>query len=227
MLIVIRYPAFMGWLGLISMALFHIPLLWAKRIAFYKLLGTGRNGTFDLRPNWREWAIFLTTTTLPQHPYDSKALSHIKFWCGDIISSWCRLFKTTTRVTILECLSSKGSWDGRELFETAGLPNAGSTRLAVLTRATIRLRKLRSFWKNVPAVAESMAKAEGLEYSIGIGEAPVYRQATFSIWRTPEHMRMYAYKQQEHKAVISKTRTENWYAEEMFTRFGIVHECKG
>jgi hypothetical protein len=35
-------------------------------------------------------------------------------------------------------------------------------------------------------------------------------------------MKAFAYKMQEHRNVIQKTRTRNWYSEEMFTRFRVL-----
>ena len=98
--------------------------------------------------------------------------------------------------------------------------NIGYTGIvAVLTRATIRLNKLKGFWSNVDGVANIMASAPGYITSFGIGEAPVYRQATFSIWKSAADVKAFAYASKEHAEVIKKTRDENWYSEELFARF--------
>lgn len=93
--------------------------------------------------------------------------------------------------------------------------------IAILTRATIRLSKLAPFWRNVASVANQMAGAKGFITSVGIGEMPLIKQATFSIWQSKEDMKNFAYQMKEHKEVIVKTRTEKWYSEDMFTRFKI------
>jgi hypothetical protein len=84
----------------------------------------------------------------------------------------------------------------------------------VLTRASIRLRKLWSFDK-VGSV--SQRGYDGLVLSIGVGEWPLIQQATISIWKTKE-MLDYAYKIQNIE-VVMLTRKLNWYKEEMFARF--------
>ncbi len=95
-------------------------------------------------------------------------------------------------------------------------------QIAILTRATIRLSKLKQFWKNVDGVATKMAKADGLVTSYGIGEMPLIKQATFSIWQSKDAMRSFAYQTNEHQEVIQRTRRNDWYSEDMFVRFKIT-----
>jgi heme-degrading monooxygenase HmoA len=71
-----------------------------------------------------------------------------------------------------------------------------------------------------------MTDAPGYITSFGVGEAPVYRQATFSVWESMEHMKAFAYGSKQHAEVIKKTRSEGWYSEELFARFRII-ESKG
>ena len=67
-----------------------------------------------------------------------------------------------------------------------------------------------------------MSSAKGLITSYGIGEMPWIKQATFSVWESKEDMKNFAYSVHEHKDVIRKTRSENWYKEELFVRFRIL-----
>ena len=54
---------------------------------------------------------------------------------------------------------------------------------------------------------------------VGIGEAPIGRLATFSLWESLAAARNFAYSMPDHVEVIRRTRAEDWYAEEMFARF--------
>lgn len=66
----------------------------------------------------------------------------------------------------------------------------------------------------------------GLIAAIGIGEAPVGLQGTFSLWRSAEAIRTFAYERPEHREVIRRTAERQWYAEELFARFA-VREATG
>jgi hypothetical protein len=57
---------------------------------------------------------------------------------------------------------------------------------------------------------------------IGIGEAPVGLQGTFSIWRDARALSDFAYRAPEHASVIRRTRELGWYAEELFARFAVL-----
>ena len=66
--------------------------------------------------------------------------------------------------------------------------------VAVLTRAAIRPRRLVRFYRAVPAVDQALARADGCLRAVGIGEWPVARQATFSLWRDTSAVRGFAYR---------------------------------
>jgi hypothetical protein len=67
-----------------------------------------------------------------------------------------------------------------------------------------------------------MTDAPGFITSVGIGEIPWLKQATFSVWESKDHMKQFAYSKREHSEVIKKTRRNNWYSEDMFVRFSIL-----
>jgi hypothetical protein len=71
----------------------------------------------------------------------------------------------------------------------------------------------------VASAANEMASAPGFITSLGIGEFPYIKQATFSIWNNTADMKVFAYQAHNHKKIIQKTRKERWYSEDMFVRF--------
>jgi hypothetical protein len=78
------------------------------------------------------------------------------------------------------------------------------------------------FWKHVAPIANKMTGAKGYVFSVGIGEVPWIKQATFSVWESVEDMKTFAYSMKEHREVVKKTRQEKWYSEDMFVRFKII-----
>ena len=214
-LTVVRYPKWLGWAGFLSMAIFRLPLMFSKKHAFWKLMGCGRNGSFDIIPDWRQWALL-------EIPVTSDATPGTWHQTPKFFFNWWSFFRCEKWTVDLEPIEGHGTWDGKQVFGDLPKQTSFDGMIAVLTRATIRMRKLNSFWKNVGAVSSRMAGAEGFICSVGIGEVPWIKQATFSIWESKAAMKQFAYSMQEHAEVIRKTRKEDWYSEEMFVRFIIV-----
>ena len=220
---VIKYPKYLGFFGVLSMAIFHFPLFFNKKISFYKLMGTGKNGSFDIHPDWNQWAMLIILNDESWISNEQNKKLDPKIINGTFINFYLNLFKCKTKTIILKPLVSHGTWDNQFCFGKPSNQNISSTqKIAVLTRATIRLNRLKNFWQNVPKVNEKMSENKGLMYSIGMGEIPFIKQATLSIWQDEASMKNFAYQQKEHVAVIQKTRKENWYSEEMFTRFKVI-----
>jgi hypothetical protein len=221
-LTVFRFPR-LGWLlGFWAMALFRIPLSLNRRFAFSRLMGSGRNGSFDIQPDLAQWAVICFQKDPPDTAgMRADAEAWRKSHYGGFISGYWRLFRCETWSIALEVVSGHGTWDGRALAESlpARIRPEEDRPIAVLTRATIRLTRLRHFWSNVPPVSREFFGTEGVRLSVGIGEAPLFRQATFSLWDSEARMREFAYRSSAHRDVISRTRKERWYTEEMFLRF--------
>ncbi len=212
---VIKYPKYLGFFGVLSMALFHLPLFLNRKISFYKLMGTGKNGSFDIYPDWNQWVVMRV--------FSAENLYHIDL--PRLIKCYLKLFCCNVKTIKLKAMVSHGTWDNKNCFGIfLNKQTELDEKIAVLTRATIRFNKLKSFWKHVPLVNEKMHATEGLLYSIGMGEIPFIKQATLSIWQDMDSMKNFAYQQKEHVAVIQKTRKENWYSEEMFTRFVVIED---
>ena len=198
------------------MALFRLPLFLNRDISFFKLLGCGKNGTFDKHPDWQQWGIMTVNKNNDPLPGENEL---IKKLYGSFINNWLRFFSCETWTILLEPIEGHGKWDSKEPFGTLPKNSDYDGPIAILTRATIRLSKLNVFWQNVDAVANQMNGAKGFITSIGIGEIPYIKQATFSVWENKEAMKQFAYQMSQHTEVIKKTRKENWYREDMFIRF--------
>lgn len=203
------------------MAIFRLPLWLNKKISFWKLLGCGKNGSFDIHPDWNQWGIICVLKNKPGFLIEEKSI--IQNVYGKFIENWWQTFNCRIYTVILEPIEGHGKWDNKEVFGNLPMQSAHKGMVAVLTRATIRITKLKSFWKNVEHVSAKMKDAEGFITSVGIGEIPWIKQATFSIWKNKECMKNFAYKLSEHKEIIRKTRMENWYKEDMFIRFRLCY----
>lgn len=208
-LTIVRYRKSLIPVALFAMAIHRLPLMLQHGCKFWKLLGSGKNGTFDLNPDWQQWGLLAV--------WESKE-DFDKFYKSSFISGWWRLFTHEQWTMLCEPLQSHGKWDGKQPFGTANVTDYTGP-VAVLTRATIRPTRTKNFWANVDSVADIMTAAKGYITSFGIGEAPVYRQATFSIWESLDDVKNFAYRSRQHAEVIKKTRSEDWYSEELFARF--------
>lgn len=212
-LTIARYRTAAIPLALVSMALFRIPLSLNRKISFYKLMGSGKNGTFDKVPDLKQWAIMAVHRGLPKRSGD---------FYGSFIKSWFKLFCKEVFTIVLEPVEGHGKWDGAPVFGELNKRPLPDGPVAVLTRATIRVNKLKYFWKQVAPVTNELMNTQGFIFSVGIGEIPWIKQATFSVWRSRDEMKKFAYKSQAHQKVIRLTRDEHWYSEDMFIRFTII-----
>ena len=216
-LTIIKYPTKYIPFAFLAMALFRIPLWFQKKISFYKLMGTGKNGTFDKTPDLKQWAIM---AAFEKH-INMLTLNEMY---GNFIAKWLHFFNCTVKTYVLEPIEGHGTWDGKKPFGNLPPKTNYEGQIAVITRATIRLNKLKFFWQNVAPIAAKMVSAKGFITSYGVGEIPWIKQATFSIWQSKADMKNFAYNSADHAEVIKKTRQQNWYSEDMFTRFKVLQE---
>ena len=195
------------------MALDRITLWQMKSITFWKLLGAGKGETFTPRDaDPLRWGLLIVTKQESQSDINESAL--VKRWREKAISEFS---------ADLIPISIHGSWSRKEPF--AGVESADSNwsgSIAAITRARIKWRKNLIFWRSVPPVTSSLHNSNGLIAAIGIGEAPIGLQGTFSLWSSADAVRQFAYRGEAHKAAIAATHRENWYAEEMFARFAVT-----
>lgn len=173
------------------------------------MLGSGHGLGFSLTPNFHRYGLLCV--------WENETAANTFF--AENLPLLNYLKHTTEHWTIwLKPIQAHGLWDGINPFSEAEATLQTNGPIAALTRASIHLKALPSFWKYVPQTSLALKEADGLLCSIGLGELPFIRQATFSVWENAEVLKSYAYKNVLHKEVIKRTREENWYKEELFAR---------
>ena len=117
---------------------------WAlRRIAglkFSKVLGSGFDGGFGLRPSRTRQGLFLG--------FDTEAEARDFIAASPVLAGY-RSHARELCVVLLRVCSCRGSWSGASLEITAELPVDGP--VASLTRASIRPSRARQFWRMQPA----------------------------------------------------------------------------
>jgi hypothetical protein len=199
-------------LAIIFMAINKMQLKRLSGITFIKLLGTGKGESFTPRDaNPLRWGMLITVS---ENQIDMLDKSFV-------VKSWQKICISEYRV-LLKPISSHGFWSGKQPFAVDKFEWAG--KIAAVTRARIVWRKNLIFWRAVPPVTESLHQSPGLLNAIGIGEAPIGLQGTFSIWQDAVSLRDFAYKGQAHSEAIRATSANQWYSEELFARFAVIEE---
>ena len=181
-------------------------------LTFYKLMGTGSGKTFTVRDaDLNHWCVLSVWETQE----DSLA-----YLTSKPARQWRKIALTEANIE-LEPLSAKGTWAKKSPFGNP-VPEKWDGLTAALTRASIKPRWWREFWRSVPPVSADLNSTSGLITSLGIGEAPIGLQGTFSIWETNESITAFSSKQKPHAAVIARTHETGWYSEELFARFKVT-----
>jgi spheroidene monooxygenase len=194
-------------------------------LLFAKIMGSGEGGGFSLRPSSsHQGLIFLFDG--PQSASDYLKSSELEGYRSKAREWWQGLLGVN---------SCRGSW-GQQAWQSVGLlpesdkataaqhdvPSSNGLHVASLTRGTVRATKALSFWRYAPAAQADLNKAQGCELSMGLGEAPVLRQCTFSLWKDTESMVQYAH-QGAHMRAIAAAHKHGFFTESMFVRMQVLH----
>jgi hypothetical protein len=181
-------------------------------ISFSKLLGTGSGQTFTPSDAvLTRWGMVVAIDENRIEAFDQSS----------IISNW-RKRSTSEFRTVLSPLSSHGLWAKKNPFDFIAPLSNPDAQIAALTRARIKWNKNFIFWKSVPPVVIDLHSNPGLHAAIGIGEAPIGLQGTFSLWKSASALRDFAYKGKAHQVAIAQTQSIGWYSEELFARFEVL-----
>ncbi|MDJ1504657.1 spheroidene monooxygenase [Xanthocytophaga agilis] len=203
-----QFPINKRWWALGQMGKSSLLTSTPRGLLFGKMLGSGKGG-FSMVPDFTRYALLTVWSTLEDATY---------FFQSGLSKEY--LLNTSEIYSLLLLPTrSHGSWDRKNPFVETYTIKDTTLPVVVLTRATICWYRLPEFWSNVPRVQAIIQDSPGLLFSIGVGELPLIQQATISIWENSDAIKDFAYQKTFHKEVVHKTRTRNWYKEELFARF--------
>jgi hypothetical protein len=181
-------------------------------VRFAKLLGTGDGRTFTVRDaDVHRYGLLVAW---------SDAAAAQRFETSRVAGGWRRLAEESFRAD-LRPVASRGRWAGRQPFGEPD-PERTSGPVAAVTRARLRPSRAAAFWRAVPPVSADLRTHEGLRLAVGIGEAPVGLQGTFSLWESATALQGFAHRSPAHVDVVRRTAAAGWYAEELFARFAVL-----
>lgn len=183
------------------------PLRSVPCLRFAKLLGSGFEGGFGLRPSSSRQGLFAVFSNL-------RAAE--EFIAHSELPATYRQRSREMCVIKLKAWSCRGSWDGIRFSASGAAPLRGP--IATLTRASIQLQKAPAFWRHAPAAQAALQAAPGVQLAVGLGEAPFLRQATFSVWDSVAAMEAYA-RSGAHLDAIRAAAAHQYFSESMFVRF--------
>ncbi|WP_017730347.1 hypothetical protein [Nafulsella turpanensis] len=199
------------WWGFRQMGLSRQYLSGLQGLKFGAMMGTGAGAGFSIKPDFGRYAVFSSWQTEKAAENFIQTSPFVRS-----IRQRCQEVYTLKMLPV----SAKGYWQGSNPFlPLHSLTTDYKGPLVALTRASIRFSRLYDFWRHVPGVSAETQQAEGLLAQVGIGEWPVIQQGTVSLWQSQEKLKAFAYGMRRHQEVIHKTRSRNWYSEELFARF--------
>jgi hypothetical protein len=199
-------PGFRLW-GWSRIVLGDRPLRDVPGLRLGKALGSGYEGGFGLRPSASRQGLFVLFSSEDSADAFIDHSATLATYQGR---------STDFVVAKLRATSCRGSWSGISVQATAAAPAAGP--VAALTRASIRPSRAWAFWRRSPSSERALAQAAGCCLAVGLGEAPLLRQATFSVWDSQAAMDAYA-RSGAHLDAIRSSVAGGWFSESMFVRF--------
>ena len=183
-------------------------------LRFAKVMGSGHAGGFGLRPSASHQGLVCV--------FDS--LADAQTFCDGPVFAQYRSRARELCFGLFGIQSSRGAWDGvswtPEAATSDGEQPLGGL-VAAITRASILPTKAPAFWRMAPAAQAQLPQAQGCLVAMGLGEAPLLRQCTFSIWRNAGAMDAYA-RSGAHSKAIAATYRNGFFSESMFVRMRVL-----
>lgn len=204
----IREPKWKTPLTLARLGLDRPRLKRIDGLVFWRLLGTGSGDDTGGGADLARTAVFAV--------WDDEAALDAFMATSRLAARWSTAQESWH--VRLRSIGGHGRWRGIDPLD--GLEQgSNSGAVAIVTRADVHRRSWRAFAGASNVVDAELHTAPGLIDVVGIGEAPVGRLATFSLWESLDAARSFAYSMPDHIEVMRRTREEGWYAEELFARF--------
>ena len=221
-------PSAVGWAVSRLVKSAFGPAAWPG-LVFQKVLGSGEHGGFGLKPGLDHQGLFTAFSSPEAANNFLENAPQVKAY---------RDRSDEFFAALLSPVSCRGQWSGfhleppaqakpvdtvelaRALNEAPRLASRPGLECSVasLTRASIRPLKARRFWAQSPDAEDDLAKAQGCLLAVGLGEAPLLRQATFSLWKDQAAMDAYAHSG-AHQRAIEAAYGQKFFSESMFVRF--------
>jgi len=201
-----------GWVRLVAGA---TPYKEVPGLTMAKVMGSGHGGGFSLRPSATHQGLICT-------------FSHLDLALTFLDSPWVQAYRDRARELwrgVMTVQSARGHWDKQAwqatTSEALGAHTSARGPLAVLTRASIVPTKAMAFWRYAPAAQAGLSQSEGCLLSMGLGEAPLVRQCTFSLWEDTSAMLRYA-QQGAHQLASAAAYKHEFFSESLFVRMQVL-----
>ncbi|MFM1925181.1 MAG: Spheroidene monooxygenase [Pseudomonadota bacterium] len=207
-----------GWLRLVAGP---TPYKDVPGMTMAKVMGSGHGGGFSLRPSATHQGLICT-------------FSHLDWAQKFLESPAIEAYRSRARecwTGVLAVQSARGHWDKQawqassaQALGAQAQPQADAANeapLAVLTRASIVPTKAMAFWRYAPAAQADLGQAPGCLLAMGLGEVPLVRQCTFSLWKDTAAMLQYAH-QGAHQTASAAAYKHQFFSESLFVRMQVL-----
>ncbi len=198
------------WWAFKMMRLALPPLKKVKGCTFFKVLGSGAGQGFSILPDLSTYALLQV--------WEHEDLANDFFKSPGIFKTYINRSQEYW-ITYAKNISGRGTWSGKAPFQHSDSIDPKNKSLFVITRATVRLRSLLSFWSLVPMSQKSYKNNTGLLFTKGVGEVPIVEMATYSLWKSEADLLKFSKDQHGHGKSSKKALRKNWFKESLFSRF--------